>query len=213
MNPFKVVEDFEKAVANYASAPYCVALNSCTNALFLCLEWEKLNLKKHYNSQYVEIPKRTYIGVAQSILNAGFEVHFREENWHGYYQLEPFDIWDCAKRFTFGMYSDFNGEGLGSRRTFVCTSHHWQKILGIQQGGCILHNDAKADEWFRRARFDGRTPGIPASQEREPIRGWHMYMSPEVAAEGLVRLSHLPKHNKDLPMDNYPDLSQMEIFK
>jgi hypothetical protein len=38
-------------------------------------------------------------------------------------------------------------------------------------------------------------------------------MSPEIAAEGLVRLMHLPKHNPDLPNDDYPDLSQMDIFK
>jgi hypothetical protein len=43
--------------------------------------------------------------------------------------------------------------------------------------------------------------------------GWHMYMSPEIAAEGLVRLMHLPKHNPDLPNDDYPDLSKIELFK
>ena len=43
--------------------------------------------------------------------------------------------------------------------------------------------------------------------------GWHMYMSPEIAAEGLVRLHHLPWENKDLPNDDYPDLSKLEVFK
>lgn len=218
-NPFKIVEDFEKAVANYCDSPFAVAVNSCTNALFLCLEWEKHKFGYDCAGVNVEIPKRTYIGVPQSILNAGFKVKFREQNWKGVYQLKPYSIWDAAKRFHQDMYQGFFSdyeqiyEGSKQEKTYVCTSHHWQKILGIQQGGCILHNDKAADAWFRKARFDGRTVGLGAAQERQPIRGWHMYMSPEVAAEGLVRLHHLPPNNSDQPTDNYPDLSQMEIFK
>jgi hypothetical protein len=29
----------------------------------------------------------------------------------------------------------------------------------------------------------------------------------------LMRLSTLPKHNEDLPNDDYPDLSKQEIFR
>lgn len=216
-NAFHIVRDFEHAVAEYTFAPYCVAVNSCTNALFLCLMWEKFNIVKNcldlnINSELVQeviIPKKTYIGVAQSIRNAGFQIGFNETKWSGLYRLPPFDIWDSAKLFTSGMYRRYTFEA----SNFVCTSHHWNKTLGIQQGGCILHNSKYADEWFRKARFDGRTEGIPASVDLEPIRGYHMYMSPEVAALGLVKLMHLPKDNAPMPMDDYPDLSQMEIFR
>lgn len=92
-------------------------------------------------------------------------------------------------------------------------SFHWSKILGIQQGGAILHNNSDADRWLRRARFDGRSEGIAPKDDTFPMLGWHCYMSPEIAAEGLVRLSHMPKHNPDLPNDDYPDLSTFEIFK
>ena len=95
----------------------------------------------------------------------------------------------------------------------VCTSHHWSKTLGIQQGGCILHDDPEADAWLRRARFDGRTEGVAPKDDNITQVGWHCYMSPEVAAESLVRLHFLPKHNASLPNDDYPDLSQMEIFR
>jgi dTDP-4-amino-4,6-dideoxygalactose transaminase len=213
MNPFKVVEGFEKAVANFTDAPYVVAVNSCTNALFLCLEWQKY---KKNNPDWIEIPKRTYIGVAQSIKNAGYDVRFRDQNWRGHYKLNPYPIFDSAKEFYQSMFQGYfsDYDQIETELTYVCTSHHWTKILGIQQGGCILHNDKLADEWFRKARFDGRTAGKKPSEDLNPIRGWHMYMSPEVAAEGLVRLHHLPLDGPEYqPTDNYPDLSQMEIFK
>lgn len=203
-NPFSIVKDFEDAVAEYTGAPYCVAINSCTNALFLCL----MRVKGLPDKNYIEIPKRTYVSVPQQIKHAGFELKFRNENWDGVYQLQPFNIFDSAKRFTQDMYHLHPVFGKG----YMCTSHHWSKTLGIQQGGTILCDNIESYEWFKRARFDGRTEGVAPKDDQVQI-GWHCYMSPEVAAEGLVRLHHLPKHNSDMPRDDYPDLSQMEIFK
>jgi dTDP-4-amino-4,6-dideoxygalactose transaminase len=95
-----------------------------------------------------------------------------------------------------------------------CVSFHWSKTLGIQQGGAILHDDPEADAWLRRARFDGRQEGVPPADGHVPTRrAWHCYMSPETAAAGLVRLRTLPKHNAPLPNDEYPDLSQLEVFR
>lgn len=157
----------------------------------------------------ISIPKHTYVSVPMQIKHAGFHVQFRDEKWSGIYQLTPSSIYDSARRFTYNMYNLPPVYSNGA----VCVSFHWSKILGIQQGGAILHNDAKADKWYRRARFDGRTEGISPKEDTFNQRGWHMYMSPEVAAEGLVRLMHLPQYNKDLPNDDYPDLSKVEIFK
>jgi len=96
---------------------------------------------------------------------------------------------------------------------FVCLSLHWSKILGLQQGGVILTDNFGAAEWFKRVRFDGRREGVPPADDSFPMLGWHMYLSPEIAAQGLVKLHFLAKHNDDLPNDDYPDLSRMEIFK
>lgn len=213
MNPHQVTREFERAVAEYTGAPYCVAVNSCTNALFLCLMYQYE--PGCYCPDGISIPKRTYLSVPMQIKHAGFKVSFRDEEWRGMYQLEPLPIWDSARLFRSEMFFE-NGnrnkcyDVMG--RKFMCTSHHWSKTLGIQQGGCILHNDRRADEWFRRARFDGRSEGIAPKNDR-PMLGWHMYLSPEVAAEGLVRLAFLPRHNEPLPNDDYPDLSTLDIFK
>lgn len=209
-NAFDIVRDFEQAVCEYTNAPYCVAVNSCTSALFTCLVYHgEYVIHKMIGTCYdIEIPKKTYIGVGQSILNAGMCPKFRDEEWSGEYLLksgavEKFYIYDSARRFTSNMYI---------KNSMMCTSHHWSKILPMGHGGCILHDNFKFDTWARKFRFDGRTEGI-APKDDNPIRGHHLYLLPELAASGLLRLLHLPKNNPNLPNSDYPDLSQLEIFK
>jgi dTDP-4-amino-4,6-dideoxygalactose transaminase len=196
MNAFQVVRDFEKAVCEYTGAPYCVTVNSCTMALLLACKY--LNVKE------VNIPKLTYVSVPMSIMHAGGTVKFRDDDWSGSYQLRPYPIWDSARRFRALMYIP---------KQFQCVSFHWSKVLGIQQGGAILHDDPKADAWLRKARFDGRTEGVAPKDDTFETLGYHCYMSPEIAAEGLVRLSFLPRYNADLPNSDYPDLSKAALFQ
>jgi dTDP-4-amino-4,6-dideoxygalactose transaminase len=206
VNGFKVVKDFEEAVAEYTGAPYCVAVNSCTSAIFLCLQYMKSVMGWGVLEAVdlsVKCPKYTYVSVPMQIRLAGFKLEFTDEDWQGQYRLSPFPIYDSARRFTSDMYLP---------KHFHCTSHHWNKILGIEQGGCILHDDPKADVWLRRARFDGRSEGVPPKCDNFKAIGWHLYLSPSVAANGLVRLGHLPLKNDDLPRSDYPDLSQRPIF-
>ena len=95
----------------------------------------------------------------------------------------------------------------------LCVSFHASKILADTQGGCILHDDPEADAWLRRARFDGRTEGVAPKDDEFRQIGWHCYMSNDVAARLLLKLSVLPRNNAPLPNDDYPDLSKMEIFR
>lgn len=221
MNPFKVVRDFEAALCEYTGAPYCVTTTSCTAALLLAVAWHLRGKGGPMDDipfdvrDEISIPKRTYIGVPMSIIHAGGRPTFREEDWTGVYQLKPLPVWDSARWFTSQMYNTYaTGENLQPYHGgMVCVSFHWSKILGIQQGGAILHNSPEADAWLRKARFDGRTEGVPPKDDKFDVLGWHCYMSPEVAAEGLVRLSLLPRHNEDLPNSDYPDLSALDIFK
>lgn len=208
-NPFQVVRDFESALCDYTGAQYAVTTTSCTMAILLACAVHRQHLCKvgGFNRQppdTIEIPSRTYISVPMSIIHAGYKVRFRDEVWSGEYQLRPFNILDSARRFTSDMFVPNH---------MHCVSFHWGKILGVQQGGAILHDNPYADEWLRRARFDGRREGVAPHLDDFQQIGWHAYMSPEVAAEGLVRLRLLSAHNADLPNDPYPDLSEMRIFK
>jgi dTDP-4-amino-4,6-dideoxygalactose transaminase len=218
MNAFQVVKDFEAALCEYTGAPFAVTTTSCTMALLLAVAYHTAPATLDgrpcwtFPRSEVEIPKRTYIGVPMSIVHAGGRPTFRDEDWGGcgYYRLRPLPVYDSARWFSSGM---FFGEKFFERGSMVCVSFHWAKILGVQQGGAILHDDAYADRWLRKARFDGRTEGVAPKNDIFNVLGWHAYMSPEIAADGLVRLSHLPKHNDPLPMDEYPDLSTLEIFR
>ncbi len=198
MNPYQVTKDFEAALREYTGAPYAVALNSCTAAILLAARWCKGEDEKD-----VEIPCRTYVSVPNALKLAGCRVRFRNEEWTGVYQIKPLPVWDCARRFTFGMYQ--SGQ-------FQCVSFATTKILGIEQGGAILHSDEEADIWFRRMRFDGRSEGVDPRNDTFTLVGHHCIMLPSIAAQLILKLHHLPRHNDDLPEYDYPDLSRFDIW-
>lgn len=213
-NPFQVVKDFESALCEYAGSPYAVAVNSCTMALLLACKWYLNNSKDHWydinGKKCIEIPKKTYCSVPMSIVHAGGKAEFRDVDWIGAYQLCPYPIFDSARWFTGNLYKLLTGLLGGG---MVCVSFHASKTLGIEQGGAVLHDNPEADAWLRRMRFDGRTEGVAPKDDNFSEIGYHCYMSPSVAAQGLLKLHSLPKHNAPLPNDEYPDLSLVEIFK
>lgn len=202
MNAHQVTREFEAALCEYTGAPYAVAVNSCTMALLLAVKW---GLRYQVKGEPISIPKRTYVSVPQSIIHAGGVPVFHEKEWRGMYRLRPLPVWDSARCFTSGMYGWSPSELIVSGQV-QCVSFHASKILGDTQGGAILHDDPEADAWYRRARFDGRTEGVPPAEDRFTL-GYHCYMSPDVATRLLWKLSVLPKHNEALPNDDYPDLS------
>ena len=131
MTDWQKVRDFEAALSDYTGAPFVVAVNTCTMALFLSLmAWE-------VRGQTVTIPKRTYLSVPMMIHHAGGKVRFEDLEWQGKYQLKPFPIWDSARRLTSDQY----------RGGFECLSFHPTKHLGISTGGgAILHNYTGIDK-------------------------------------------------------------------
>ena len=199
MNPYQVVADFEQALCEYTGAPHAVATTSCTMALLLCL--------KLWPAEYVDVPKRTYVGVPMSVINAGHRVHFTDEKWLGAYRLHPFPVWDSARWFTKGLF-----RLLVADVGVVCVSFHASKTLGLEQGGAILHSLSQANhEKLLRLRFDGRLPGDAAGDAQ--CIGYHCPMIPSVAAAGLMKLSTMKdKRYPSLPNDDYPDLSTLAPF-
>ena len=189
-NPYKI--------AHYTGAPYAVSVNSCTNAIFLACRYEKVQGKE------VIIPKRTYLSPPQSIMQAGANLVFEDISWKGIYQLKPFPIYDAAKRLTSNMYIP------GSH---MCLSFHIKKHLKIGKGGMILTDSEEAVEFFRKARYEGRSE-LQYHQDMIDEEGWNMYMTPEQAARGLMLMQNYPEVVQDLPEDPpYRDLTEFEIFK
>lgn len=195
MDAFRVVRDFEKAISEYTGAPYVVTTNSCTMALLLAFKWWEFE----NGSSPVQIPMRTYPSVFMSAYHAGLEIKAVDYDWNGTYKMPPSNIWDCAKRFTSGMYVP--GE-------VMCVSFHAAKLLKIGQGGAILHDDTGVDNWYRRMRFDGRTEGVETKDDTYEAPGYHCYLSPDAAARGLWLMQSYPKHMPDQEMHEYPRMDE-----
>ena len=198
-NPFEIVEWFEEAIAEYTGAPYAIACDSCTDAIFLCCKYCEVQ------GSTITIPSRTYVSPPQSILQAGAHLEFEDIEWSGIYQLKPFPIYDAAKRLTSGMYIP------GS---YMCLSFHHKKPLKIGKGGMVLTDDKRAVETIKKLRYEGRTIGVPFQDDDLGDGGWNMYMTPEQAARGLTLLMAYPKHAKDQIEDPpYRDLRTFNLFK
>ena len=200
MNPYDIVKELEKVIAEYAGSKFAVAVDSCTNAILLSLKYYLL----HVHRKYIGIPKHTYVGVAYAILNAGKKCQFRDENWQGTYLLSGTNIVDSARRFKRGMYM---------KNSLYCLSCHWSKHLKIGRGGFICTDNIGAYEMLKKMRFDGRTELIKPKNDNFIHPGYHCYMLPEEAARGLMLMKSMPDDNPDLSWDDYPDLSKYSIFQ
>ena len=199
-NPYKIVKEFEDAIASYTKSPFAVAVDSCTNALFLCC--------KYLNAKDVTIPSKTYLSVPMSIIHSGGNVIFDKtmetNDWDGIYQLKPYPIYDAAKRLTSNMYIP---------KSFMCLSFHIKKQLPIGKGGMILTDNKDAVEWFKKARYEGRSEKFYKDDNIDML-GWNMYMTPQQASVGLALMQNYPEHNTDQEERNgYRDLTEFEIFK
>tara|TARA_Y100001938_G_C8070442_1_gene422744 strand:+ start:658 stop:1257 length:600 start_codon:yes stop_codon:yes gene_type:complete len=197
MNPHRVTADFEEALAKYTGATFAVATDSCTNALFLCLKYLKVN------SQQITIPSHTYMSVPCQIIHAGAKVKFKKspEFLKGAYQLSPTPVWDSALRFTKNMYR---------AGQYMCLSFSGpKKILKLGKGGAILTDDELAYEWLKKARYHGRS-AVSHLTDGFDMLGWNMYMSPDVAARGLLLIGGMGKNND--VSQQYQDLSKYKVY-
>ncbi len=199
-HPWEAVNLFEKKIAEYAGSKYAVAVDNCTDAIFLCLKY--LDAKG-----IITIPAKTYVSIPSIIHHAGCKFEFENKEWSGMYQLKPYPVYDSALRFTKGMYV---------KDSFQCLSFHRKKILKLTKGGMILTDDVRAAEWFREMRAKGRHPHKATfyTDEIFTVMGWNMYMSPERAAQGILIFDMLPEINEDAAgSENYSDLRKHPIFR
>lgn len=196
-DPRDVVDIFERKVADFAGAKYGVSVDCCTHGLFLSLKYLKAQ-------GLVEIPKHTYQSVAMYIQHAGCQPSFRDEQWSGMYQLRPYPVWDAATRWRRGMYQG----------GFHVVSFQIKKRVPIGRGGMILTNDAEAYAWLCQARHDGRDMTVSQWDDDADICGWHMYMTPEDAARGIMLMDQVPDDTPDCGgWQNYADLSKKKLWK
>jgi len=72
MNPFDKVHEFERVVADYSGAPYSIATDCCSHAIFL----SAIYYKQKHGACTVTMPKNTYVSAPMQMIHAGFDVEF-----------------------------------------------------------------------------------------------------------------------------------------
>lgn len=210
---YKVTEDLEFEIAKYTNAPYCVAVDNCSNAIFLALKYSGVEGKE------VGLPKHTYPSVACEIIHAGGTVKFWDNTpvlngnvLTGSYRLDPTEVWDSALGFTANMYM---------ADSFMCLSFTGpHKHFKLSKGGAILTDNEDAYKWFKKARFSGRSECSYHEDnfDENPVIGWNMYMPVQTAILGLQLIPGLynqdgtKKHFEDVSLP-YPDLSKFKLWQ
>lgn len=204
-NVHKITAEFEKVLCEYTGAPFCACVDNESNALFLALTYYR---DHNVHDVKVLIPSNTYPSVPMEIKHAGFspKYYVSKSELHGAYELRPTNIWDCALRFTSGMYIPGQTQCL----SFTGPKKH----LKLGKGGAILTDDEAAYKWYKRARFSGRHECSYHEDnfDDEPVLGYNFYMPVETAARGLHMMTDFPRHNEDIRLP-YPDLSKFKIFQ
>jgi hypothetical protein len=67
---------------------------------------------------------------------------------------------------------------------------------------------------LKKMSYDGRLPDVPWREQNIDTMGYHYYMTPETAELGLQKLSAaIEATPKQWTISDWPDLTQMEIFK
>ena len=197
-DPFDVVDMFEREVSKFAGCKYGIAVDNCTDGLFLALKYVD------YKGT-ITIPCRNYCSPPMSIIQAGCKIKFEDIEWSGVYQLKPTNVYDGATRWTEGMFEAVDG--------YQVVSFQIKKRIPIGKGGMILTNDKKAYEWFKMMRYEGRNTDVPYVKDILQGIGYNMYMLPEDAARGLILMNKIPRQNDDTGgSDNYTDLREQRIF-
>lgn len=172
---------FEKRLSEFTGAPYVVLTDSCTNAIFLCIKY--ISMCETYSS--VVIPKKTYISVPQTIRNAGLIPILEDIEWNEMYQLGNMPIIDAAVGFKENIYKP---------NFYMCISFQQKKTINIGKGGAILLNNKHAYETLKRMSFDGRDSSKCLNDDKHIIHGYHMNMTPDDAAKGVLLLNQITKN-------------------
>lgn len=201
-DPRDVITMFEEKVAKFAGSKYAVSIDCCSHGLYLSMKYLQY-IKELKKDDVLTIPKMTYVSAPIQIIHAGNKVMFEDLEWSGVYQLKGSRIWDGAVRWNKNMYVGLNA--------LQVVSFQIKKRIPIGKGGIILTDDFEAYKWLKLASYDGRDLNTPYTDENHlKLLGYHMYMTPEDAARGIILMDQVPEENDDTGNSTtYVDVSLM----
>ena len=194
---WKVVHDFESLVSDWFGARYGIAVDSCTHGIELCLRLKGI--------EKISIPKRTYVSIPFLSHKLGLPLEWRDESWEDYYEISNSGIYDAAVLWKENGYIP---------NSMMCLSFQFQKHLSLGRGGMILLDDKESAHKLARMAYDGRIPNVPWREQNIDTIGYHYYMTPETAKLGIKKfIDAVNEEPRKWVVSDWPDLTQMEIFK
>ena len=191
------VLEFENKIANYFGSNFAVATDSCTHAIELCLRYKKFD--------NIKCPAQTYLSVPMTFIKLGLNWSFRKYDWQDYYWIDNTNIIDAAPYWQKSGYIP---------QTYMCLSFQHQKTLSLGRGGAILCSDKDDYIILKQMSHDGKDYFSNKSWPEQTIEriGYHYYMTPDTAQQGLEKIDHVQK-KKNVTHKDYPVLSEYEVFK
>lgn len=193
----KQVNEFEQQIARFYGSQYAVATDCCTHAIELCLRLIK--------PQSVTCPVNTYLSVPMTFEKLGMNWNFYDVKWNDYYYIGNTNIIDAA------VYWKQNGY---ISNTFMCLSFQYKKHLNLGRGGMILLDNRDDYITLKKMSYDGRYSDTPWAEQNIETLGYHYYMTPETAQAGIQKLDEVRNIiPKKWSFKDYPDISQMKVFK
>ena len=194
---FTVVKEFEDKIAEFYGSKYAVAVDCCTHAIELCL--------RYTDADYITIPTRTYISIPFLGEKLGLKWLWDPKEWIEYYYIGNTKIIDAAVFWEEGGYVP---------GTLMCLSFQFQKHLNLGRGGMILTDDKEAAEALKKMSYDGRLPDKLWRDQDISSMGYHYYMTPETAQNGLDKFEEAKERTpRQWVWEDWPDLRNMEVFK
>jgi dTDP-4-amino-4,6-dideoxygalactose transaminase len=193
---FETVKIFEEKISEFFGSPYAIAVDCCTHGVELCL--------RYTNAKKIIVPKRTYLSIPFLAQKLNIELEWKDENWVDYYYVTE-NVIDAAVLWKRNSYIP---------NTFMCISFQYQKHLNLSKGGIILTDNEEASIQLKKMSYDGRLPLIPWREQNIDTIGYHYYMTPETAQNGLDRLDNaINTIPRQWVVSDWPDLTKMNIFK
>lgn len=198
-----VTLQFEEEFAKYINAPFCVAVSSCTAAMFLTVQ----ALKK-FNKPIgkVSLPSLCFTSTAAVLYQSGVDFEFediepstflmkRTENmsipmhYGGLFNFQPRVLFeDSAHRI---IKNSFNGN-------ITCFSFYAIKNITTGEGGMIALKDEEMADWLRKARLHGISADAWKRYGKNSkgvyeveFPGWKANLTDFQSAMGLVQLKKL----------------------
>ena len=161
-NSFNAIEDFEKALADFAGAPGAIVFDSFQNAV-------EVGLRYRMPKMYATIPARIRSDIPVLLKKLGITFIYDDAEWDKMYQIKGSIVYDSSRYFEREMFE----RDLGQSK-IICVSFENGSPLDIGVGAAILTNARAAHDFCKKESREGKVD---------------MCMAPKDAVAGLNKLT------------------------